>query len=174
MLLAAGLAIPGVAGAASAVFYDADTGAYGYSMNKRTVSAAMQQALGYCVQRSPDCSGQASTNAPGFSALYTGTHAVGYALSEKDDVAAQRKAEAMCRRQAADCQLALLWRERVPVPVTLSQQGRPLPAPARRAAKPEAQDAAMNEATARAVAAANAAAAAAAVEAAAEAAATRK
>ncbi|MNK29310.1 hypothetical protein D3C87_477040 [compost metagenome] len=116
-LLLAGVVLPGTAGAASAVFYDADTGAYGYSMNQRTVSAALQQSLGYCVQRSPNCSGQASTTGPGFSALYTGTHAVGYALSEKDDAAAQRKAEAMCRRKAADCQLALLWREDTPAPL---------------------------------------------------------
>ncbi|MCF7750008.1 hypothetical protein KQ945_04575 [Bacillus subtilis subsp. subtilis] len=97
------------------MFYDADTGAYGYSMNKRTVSAAVQQALGHCVLRSPNCASQASTTAPGFSAVYSGTHAVGFALSEKDDVAAQRKAEAMCRRQAKDCALALLWRENAPV-----------------------------------------------------------
>jgi hypothetical protein len=113
-VLVVALAAAGVANAASAVFYDTATGAYGYSMNKRTVSAAVQQALGYCVQRSPNCASQASTTAAGFSAVYTGTGAVGFALSEKDDGAAQRKAEAMCRRQAKDCVLALVWRETPP------------------------------------------------------------
>lgn len=121
-VLLVALATAGAANAASAVFYDANTGAYGYSMNKRTVSAAVQQALGYCVQRSPDCASQASTTAAGFSALYTGTRAVGFALSEKDDAAAQRKAEAMCRRQAKDCVLALLWRENPPA--TLDAQAQ--------------------------------------------------
>lgn len=52
-VLLVALAAAGAANAASAVFYDTTTGVYGYSMNQRTVSAAVQQALGYCVQRSP-------------------------------------------------------------------------------------------------------------------------
>jgi len=111
MLLVMGMALPCTAGAASAVFYDAHTGAYGYSMNKRSISTAMQQALGYCAQRSPDCSTVASTSEGGYSALYTGTGAMGIALSAQDDAVAQRKAEAMCRRKAGDCRLVLLWRE---------------------------------------------------------------
>lgn len=113
-VLLVALAAAGAANAASAVFYDTDTGAYGYSMNKRTVSAAVQQALSYCVQRSPNCASQASTTAAGYSAVYTGTGAVGFALSEKDDGAAQREAEAMCRRRAKDCVLELVWRENPP------------------------------------------------------------
>ena len=131
MLLVMGMALPCTAGAASAVFYDADTGAYGYSMNKRSVSAAMQQALGYCVQHSLNCSNQASTSLGGYSALYTGTGAVGIALSAQDDGAAQRKAEAMCRRKAGDCRLALLWREEPavpPVPPVPPIPAHPLPA----------------------------------------------
>lgn len=126
-VLLVALAAAGAANAASAVFYDTTTGAYGYSMNQRTVSAAVQQALSYCVQRSPNCASQASTAAPGFSAVYTGTRAVGFALSEKEEGAAQRKAEAMCRRQAQDCVLALVWREtpsppNVPAHVAVLQQ----------------------------------------------------
>ncbi|AHY58718.1 hypothetical protein DX03_08505 [Stenotrophomonas rhizophila] len=145
-VLLVALAAAGAANAASAVFYDTTTGVYGYSMNQRTVSAAVQQALGYCVQRSPNCASQASTTAPGFSAVYTGTRAVGFALSEKEDGAAQRKAEAMCRRQARDCVLALVWRETPPLTPDASAQAAVLQ---QRAAS-----------TAAAVAAANAAAAA--------------
>lgn len=147
-LLLAGVALPGTAAAASAVFYDANTGAYGYSMNKRTVSAAVQQALGYCVQRSPDCASQASTTAAGFSALYTGTRAVGFALSEKDDAAAQRKADAMCRRQAKDCVLALLWRENPPATLDAQAQAAVLQQRAASAAAVAAANAAAEAAAA--------------------------
>lgn len=147
-VLLVALAAAGAANAASAVFYDTATGAYGYSMNQRTVSAAVQQALSYCVQRSPNCASQASTAAPGFSAVYTGTRAVGFALSEKEEGAAQRKAEAMCRRQAQDCVLALVWRETppptpdVPAHVAVLQQRAASAAAAEAAANADAEAAA--------------------------------
>ena len=127
MLLAIGLAMPCAAGAASAVSYDADTGTYGYSMNNRSVSAALQEALGYCAQRSSNCSNVASTSETGYSALYAGTGAMGFALSAQDDAAAQRKDEAMCRRKAGDCRLVLLWREAPAVPAVPPMRPHTLP-----------------------------------------------
>jgi len=107
------LSLPAAAHAASAVAYDTD-GAYGYSINQASVSAAMLNALQYCGARSRDCGGFASTTNEGYSALATGTGAFGHALGESTPEAARRKAEAMCRKQADDCTLAVMWREDAP------------------------------------------------------------
>jgi len=98
------------AGAASAITYDKD-GRYGYSMNQRSLTTAMQQSLHYCAARSRNCGQSASTANEGYSAIATGTIALGFALAEKTPDAAQKKAERMCRERANDCVLALLWRE---------------------------------------------------------------
>ncbi|WP_411851288.1 DUF4189 domain-containing protein [Stenotrophomonas sp. LGBM10] len=129
VVLALGVGAPGMASAASAVFYDPGNGAFGYAMNKRSVSNALQDALAGCVRGSPNCREQMSTAASGYSAIYTGTVAVGVALSEKSDDAARRKAAAMCRRVANDCALAIAWREIVPVQGTVHPLTHPYPPP---------------------------------------------
>lgn len=103
-------AVP-AASAASAVAYD-QNGNYGYSMNRDSVTAAMQQALEYCARSSRNCGQFASTVEQGYSAIFTGTVALGYALGEKTPEAAQKKAEKMCSERANDCTLQLMWRER--------------------------------------------------------------
>ncbi|TFZ46187.1 DUF4189 domain-containing protein [Stenotrophomonas maltophilia] len=107
------LSISSGASAASAITYDKD-GRYGYSMNQRSLTAAMQQSLHYCAARSRNCGESASTASEGYSAIATGTIALGFALAEKTPDAAQKKAERMCRERANDCALVLLWRETQP------------------------------------------------------------
>ncbi len=123
------LAVSFTAGAASAIVYDAD-GAFGYSMNQATVSAAMQNAVKYCAARSRNCGQSAVATDEGYSAIFTGTVSLGFALAEASPEAAQRKAEKMCRERANDCTLAVMWREQ-PTQVIEPpwHSGAPAPAP---------------------------------------------
>ena len=83
------LSISAGTNAASAITYDKD-GRYGYSMNQRSLTSAMQQSLHYCAARSRNCGQSASTSSEGYSAIATGTIALGFALGEKTPEAAQR------------------------------------------------------------------------------------
>ncbi|MCF5091342.1 hypothetical protein D3C81_314890 [compost metagenome] len=104
------LGVSSTAGAASAIAYDAD-GAYGYSMNQATVSAAMQNAVKYCAARSHNCGQSAVASGKSYSAIFTGTVSMGFALAEASPEGAQRKADKMCRERANDCTLAVMWGE---------------------------------------------------------------
>jgi hypothetical protein len=124
------LSVSSGANAASAITYDKD-GRFGYSMNQRSLTSAMQQSLHYCAARSRNCGQSATTSSEGYSAIATGTIALGFALGEKTPEAAQRKAEKMCRERANDCTLSMLWRE-TPTPELEPPvlPGAPAPAPA--------------------------------------------
>ena len=99
--------------AASAVVHAQD-GTYGYSINSKSPTGALQYALAYCAARSQQCSQSEVTTATGYSAVVTGNPGFGYALAESGPETARAKAESACSRSGKECTLAVLWREELP------------------------------------------------------------